>query len=362
MELEHTIYKKHEVDPEGLWLYPWLQSPISVALQEKLGPYLGSANIKVISDPLEIYKAMNNLQWIDVSLSSIKYVSRPDIPLSHYRDNEACLYEQLHNGGNPSAPKKIAISAIDNITGPRNSIALKSSYASKLAALGNKIVLINIREHQANGSSGHSTMQFEPLLSYLKDSCYTVVDISHDQKSQEVSELLARFDAMAYWQSDEKNPIVDIELMSLANYYVGAGGISHLASFFHIPVLWVGNIFPMAIVFRQGYQLPCRLARRSDGSVLSYEDSFRLTLELPELWEPKYDSWLKKYGHFNMYNCWDEISSSYVISPPPALNILKTFILMEKESGLSGVNSLLQMPCRDLYNRKFKIGRVSPYF
>ena len=381
MELEHAIYKKHVLDPEGLWLFPWYESPISAALQEKFGPYLSLLNIRIISDPKDILEAMNKLDWIDVSLSSIKYTTRPDIPSSHYKENNGkCLYEQLYNSGNPKAPEKISMLAsnaslycdyqdynqaiLENciIKNPKDSVAIKSRYASDLAARGNKIVLINIREHQANASSGHTVAQFRPLLSYLKDSGYTIADISHDQKSNEVSELLAGYDVMAYWQSSEKSPVVDIEIMSLANYYVGAGGITHLALLFHIPVLWIGGIYPLNFVFRHGFQLPCRLARRLDGSVLSAEDSFRVLIELPELWEPKYDSWLKKYGHFNMHNCWDEISSNYVISRPPSISILKSFILMEKQSSLSEVNSLLQVPCRDLYNRKYTIPPVSPYF
>ena len=87
MELEFLCYKVLEssVSPRK-YLYPWLEGPIANAIKNKFEDILSSINISIITQPIDIYNALQTCVGIDASVSSIKYIKRDDISQLHYRN------------------------------------------------------------------------------------------------------------------------------------------------------------------------------------------------------------------------------------------------------------------------------------
>ena len=102
------------------------------------------------------------------------------------------------------------------------------------------IVLINIREHIANGNGATTLEDYMPLIAYCQSKNYCVVDVSHEKKSfiGELEEL----GVIAYWGIQNKNFIYDIDLFSKASYYIGTGGPTHLALALKVPTIWIDGL------------------------------------------------------------------------------------------------------------------------
>jgi len=373
-ELEFFVYKKIASNDKRMFLFPWLSGPISEALQSKMGKYLSDFGIFIISDPHHIHNAFANSSHLDISVSSIKYLPRRDIPASHYRVNDnPGIYSQLlspeskaielmasNQALNTDIAEYIELS-IDHgkvFSDLREAIKSKPSSHKLIQQIdesGQQIVLINVREHQANASVGMRATSFEPLASYLQDKKYLVIDISHDNKSSEVDALCEKYNIIKYWKLDQKSPAVDIELVSRASFYVGQGGISHLSLMLKVPTLWIGGLYPVLLSANFGCQVPCYLKSIKRSHTLTYDEQFGVGLSRPELWDLKYDSWLRKYTNGNMHNCNDELESIYSIYRPSGYSILKSFIEVESSSKTCLKDSLYEsLAYKDLRGKKYQ--------
>jgi hypothetical protein len=92
---------------------------------------------------------------------------------------------------------------------------------------------------------------------------------------------------------------------------------------------------------------------RRRNFMLSLEDTFDIFCKRPELWDMKYDSWLKRYGHYNMHNCIDELESTYQIFKPSSHSVLKAFIELETACiEKENFHSLRSSNNKDLLNRQ----------
>ena len=373
-ELELMCYKKLEGQDSRPYLYPCLEGPIASALQTAFSESLNSINITVITNPTEIREALLSAEHLDISQSSIKYVKRSDISELHYRlgpGND--LYVQLTNGENNfrsllGSNQSLQTDSADYVNyylengdffiQTRNALKGKTQLPPKLLKYietKNKLVLINIREHKANCSAGMPAASFEGIASYCRDNNYAVVDMSHEAKSHEVLRFCKEYDVFPYWSLPEKSAAMDIELFTRASFYLGGGGPSHLAIMFRVPMLWIGNLYPIQIMAYNSYQLPCRLISKKNNYSLDFSDMFEVYLKRPELWEDKYDSWLKKYGPFNYNNCIDEISHFYIVERPNSWSILTSFLELEHniEKKISDYN-IFTSQSRDLLGRRFR--------
>lgn len=374
MELEMMCYKKLERNDSRTYLYPWLKGPIAKALQNIFSESLNSINVSIISEPAAIREAFRNAEHLDISLSSIKYVKRTDISGVHYRLNgDHDLYSQLTNGEQDFKSLHASNQTLqtdyedyasyylkygDFFRRTCNAIKEKTNLPRKLLEYienKKKLILINIREHKANASSGMQAASFEGIASYCKDNNYAVVDISHEVKGHDVLEFCKEYEVFPYWSIAEKSAEMDIELFARASYYLGAGGPTHLAMMFRVPFIWIGSLYALQIFGHNAYQLPCRLINKKKNYSLDFSDVFDVCLKRPELWEDKYDSWQKKYGQFNMNNCIDELEHFYTIERPNSWAILTSFLQIESEinNSLSKYN-VFTSQSRDLLGRKIR--------
>jgi len=374
-ELELFCYKKFSTTDSRPFLFPWLNSPISCALKARFQPFLSSIGVHIISQPDEIAKAYLNSELIDASLSSIKYVRRCDISLKHYlpHDNKDVYTQVMALIGKDLQPLRASNQAWltdmmdymyhykeyskffeDLRSNLRTQVDLENPFIRSIVTKEKKIALINIREHQANASSGMQAEQFEPLVAYLKDLDYTLIDISHDKKSAKVDTFCEKYEITKYWASEFKSALVDIDLFALADCYIGGGGISHLALMLRVPTLLVGTLYPVTVAASFGYQIPCRLISYRTNHVLTLEESFYYLVTRPELNENKYDSWLKKYGPFNMHNCIDEISHYNQIITPSGYCILLSYIdMIQSVQQNQRFSNLSTSPMKDLLGRNY---------
>ena len=350
MELELLCLRAASNGRNQAYIYPVLNSNMADAINTKLENTLESLNIRIASNLHELADAFKFMPLEDISLSHIKHIAEVDALSSHYKPHKnstvfkdlcthfgvsrndfgvyACSNQVIHRDYNRYTSLYRSNPSIFSL---KNSSNIQTSLLKQIKEDGREMVLINIREHVANSSIGMHASDYEAVVSYMKDCNYLVVDISHEQKSDSVRELCDKYGVIKYWAMESKSPLADFELFDNANYYLGSGGPSHLGLMLRVPTLWIGSLYPVHLAADFGYQVPCELYDKANGGVLNFERSFQEYLLLPELWDYKYDCWLKRYTDGNMHNCVEEMSHRYNIKRPSSIRILKAFRRLEKD-------------------------------
>lgn len=237
---------------------------------------------------------------------------------------------------------------------PRVRLGLIEKYIPDIAE--RKIILTNIREHRANASAGMNFADFLPLIKYLQSQDYSVVDVSHEKKS--FSSALEENGVFCYSKLEEKNFYLDIDLFSYAKFYIGGGGISHLAYSMKIPSIWVGGLFPIHVPSLHGFILPCQLYDRGSGLPVDTNTAFREYLGVRNPWEPGYDCWSNSWGKGNPFNCYETLNSKFIIEKPTPLSLLNTFICLEN-NVLSDIRLMEVYKSNDIFGRPYIGSKVS---
>ena len=374
MEFEFFCLKKVSLEDTRKYIYPVLNSDYAQLMKSRLAPILEELNVAIESNPLELAKSYVTAERLDVSLSNVKFLKRDDVSSRHYTDCEVNnnIFTQIasHFNIKDSVVTLIASNQVMHTDyQDYNELYLANSnpfvaahkcnpetdIAKKILQDGKPLALINIREHTANASSGHSIEQFRPVVSYLNDNGYSVVDMSHESKSEEIRLFCEQFHVFPYWSLEEKSKFADYDLLTNADLFIGAGGLAHLGLCFRLPTIWFGGNYPVHLAAEFGFQLPNALHSKRTGGMLTFQEAFsQVFCHLPELWENKYDCWQHKYGPGNMHNCNETIQSRFTLSRTSGVAILEAAI--ELLNSISSNNpphaSMQTMPFKDLLGRK----------
>jgi len=354
----------------------FLPGPVSSAFVELYSDWFEQFKITLVCDPKLIQSILTSIpteRYLNAAISHCFHVlderygslgwRSDDAGVSHYshlscgrisQKTSSTLY--CHNIQNDFSYNYYSLPPAFKPLPPRN-LGLIESLIPGLS--GRKLAILNIREHRANGSAGLTYQCFIPLIKYLLARDYFIVDASHESKS--CSSELDELGVFCYWRLPNKNFYLDIDLFSHASFYVGGGGISHLAYALKIPSIWVGGLFPIGIPAHHGYVLPCRLYDRSTGLALDKDMSFFEYLSLRSPWEDGYDCWAKTWGKGNPFNCYELLKSKYIIERPSPVALLNTFIALESSKSQSDAY-IETYPFDDVQSRPFIGSRVSPYF
>ena len=355
---------------------PILPGPVTTPFLRVYSEYFQKFNITAIQDHAQIYGLLQDTSKGDFYSCSLSHaVHLPDDFYSdrQYRPSSVpSLYSQLSDGklrlydsSTASVLTKLNNFSINYYSLPaqkalipRTMIGCIDKLITDIRSRSRRLVLINIREHQANGSAGMNISHFVPLLSYLKESGYLVVDVSHEPKN--CLEELKEFDVLPYWALPDKSFYHDIDLFSHADFYVGGGGISHLALAMKIPSIWVGSLFPLVMPIGQGYQVCCQLIERHSGKHLSVFESIGVLFALRNTWDQGYDCWSKKWGYGgNPFNCYQELRAKYYVQKPVPIDLLLAFMQLEVDVALGEFsNPQIYPECIDLLGLAVLGGKV----
>lgn len=377
-ELEYLI--QHQVlDTCKAHIYvPILPGPVTTPFLKVYSEHLQKFNITAIQDHAQICGILRDTARDDFYSCSLSHAVH--LPDGYYSDRQYrpssvhSLYSQL-SGGRLRLYDSSTASVLTQLNTfsinyyslpeqraliPRTSIGCIDQQIPEVVSGSRRLALINIREHQANGSAGMNISDFVPLLSYLKESGYVIMDVSHESKSclQELKE----YDVIPYWALPDKSFYHDLDLFSHADFYVGGGGISHLALAMKIPSIWVGSLFPLVLPIGQGYQLCCRLAERHTGRHLSIDESMRVLFALRNTWDQGYDCWSRKWGYGgNPFNCYQTLQTKYYILKPAPIDLLLAFMQLELDVAMGHFSKpQIYHDSIDLLGRAVLAGKVWP--
>jgi hypothetical protein len=370
LELELLALKKLASSDHRIYIYPVLNPDYASLMDSRLRLCLIDLNIRIVSDHSEILNYFKSSDFIDVSLSHVKHLKRSDVAPEHYRVGSHDYFTDFANYAGISSINQPYISSNQlihtdyqdycnlycDLPAPFASAykpIARTDLAKRILDLGKPIIVLNIREHTANASAGMHADDFIPLVSYLHDNNFIVIDMSHESKSTDCLDFCKKYNVIPYWSFNDKSKESDYDLLANCEYFIGSGGLAHIATTFRVPILWIGNLYPVQIASDYGFQLPCSLFKLNSGAQLSPEEHFLCYYFLPELWDEKYDSFLRKFGPYNMHNCIDYFRSSYIIRKPSAYSILTAFIEMSRRKvAVANISSSYSsMIPRDLLGR-----------
>ena len=286
METEYLIQKRIITNDNRPYTFPIFSGPVSGCLKMVYGEYLDKTyGINLITDTKEIKEAINDTRKKDIrniSLSHSQFVKDTRVKEKEYKriENPNSSYTSLgcecvvEYSGSTNLVNSITNEFSWNQYKVLNNRQLMPGIDTGIthrtipqSAEGKKIVLINIREHIANGNGATTLDDYIPLISYCNSKGYCIIDVSHDKKS--FTNRLEELGVIAYWKIENKNFINDIDLFSKASFYVGTGGPTHLALALRIPTIWVAGLTPLPLPTQFGYQIPISLHKKSDLQRLS---------------------------------------------------------------------------------------------
>jgi hypothetical protein len=375
MEAEYILQEQILSQTQNKIYLLFLPGPVSTPFVKIYSSWFQKYNIHLIDDMEEVKHFLQETptnRVLNAALSHcVHHVSPEYSSLNTRPANTISIYEMLSGGKHKQLTASTKyVHSINNrfshnyYSLPRGFKAIppvRSGNIEKLLPeiVDNKVVILNIREHRANGSVGLSWLDFMPLIAYLKKHGFLVVDVSHEKKS--FDKELEENGVICYWKLQNKSFFLDVELFSHADYYVGAGGISHLAYGMRIPSIWVGGLFPINIPSNHGYVLPCRLYDKTTGFAVSPDQSFGEYLNLRDPWEDGYDCWSKLWGSGNPFNCYEELSSRYLIVKPSAFSLVKTFQALVSNI-MNNNNGFHVYPYCDIEGRAYIGSHITPYY
>lgn len=355
---------------------PILPGPVTTPFLKVYADHFQKFNITVIQDEAQICELLRETSrdnFHSCSLSHSVHLADDRYSDSHYKLSSIPSIYSMLSGGTLKHYESSTASVLTELNRfsinyyslpdnraliPQKRIGCIGQLIANIVSESRPIVLINIREHRANGSAGMNISDFVPLLSYLKSSGYLVVDVSHDSKSclQELQE----FEVIPYWALQNKSFYHDLDLFSHADFYIGGGGISHLALAMKIPSIWVGALFPLVLPISQGYQLCCQLIERHTYKPISVSESMKILLGLRNTWDQGYDCWSKKWGSGgNPFNCYQTLLAKYTVQKPVPIDLLLAFRQLEMDVKLGHFSKPQVYPeSTDLYGQAIHSSRV----
>ena len=365
--------------PSKIYL-PVIEGPVST-------PFFNIYESLLSTYSIELIRGANSIQEffasdLDIAVESISLSHHVILPASHGNTQHLkaldtqSVYAQLSNNNlkpyhsstkllitnmNSYSCNYYSLPPLKPLIKPLDDLTMISRVIPEIND-GRKIVILNIREHCANANSPLGFNDYLPLMKYLLSAGYLVIDASHENKA--CAEELLRIGVIPYWKIPEKSFQLDIELFSKAAFYIGGGGISHLAYTFKIPSLWVGSLFPIPLPLSQGFQLPCRLRDRNTLKLVSTDEAFSIFYNTRNPWDFGYDSWSKAWGfNLNPFNCFDEITSQYVVENPHPLDLVNAFLkLQDLTMSNKYLNAYFFQNCTDLNTRPFYCAPVAGDF
>jgi hypothetical protein len=356
-----------------------LPGQVSLALQQVYGDHLLESGIEMVTSIPEIHSLLNSHSNVVIGSTEVSVTSHvlSGIVSPHTESKAAnirTIWEDLSGGKlkcnfvstqyyhtilNSYVTAKLVSKASFL---PRVNLSTSEQLIPAIA--DKNIVLINIREHEANNSAPCTVEDYLPLIKYLLHKDYLVVDVGNTKKSFRIE--LEQLGVIPYWSFPGISFVTDIDLFSRASFFVGSGGITHLALSMNIPTIWTSTVLPNCAPLVPGYHLPCRLYSRRNLSPLSVDESLALSLNGSQIWQDGFDSHAKKWESSGVgpWNRKAELEADYFIVKPHGINLLRTFQLLESEttSKASNASKFHEFKMKDVLGRQIFSGPISPFF
>jgi len=345
MESEYLLQKLHKLGGQPEVDFILLPGNVSTPFADVYKDFFKHRKINIINSNEEIVTSLSTLAYtantyIPISLAHTFYLPRSHISNSDISREETCrigiegitqarLKQYTQNNANTMARANEFSNNYYEMEAETSLPKVELGLVSKLLpqVKDHKVALINIRTHSANGSFGSKFESYKPLIAYLRQQEYLIIDVGHETKG--FKDELEAAGVIAYWSIAEKSFYTDMELFSLADVYIGSGGISHLALAYRIPTLWVATLFPFLTPGYNSLQIPCRLRTRLTSQALDIDSSLSVYLDSPEPWDHFYDDFSGKWGPGNPNNCVTRLRKDFFIDHPSGQNILDAFRELE---------------------------------